>query len=59
MTEWTFDLVEPAAEIDDAVDLQDAAPVAPAATDRLPYQDVDADAVTDDIIELELVDWFA
>ena len=58
MTEWTCDLAMPMAEVDDTGDTQEAGHVAPAAPDSWPYQDLDVDALIEDI-QLDLVDWFA
>jgi hypothetical protein len=58
MTEWTCDLMVPTAEIDDTVDTQDALRAALPSADSWPYQDLDAEALIEDI-RLDLVDWFA
>ena len=58
MTEWTCDLMVPKAEVDDTVDRQDTGRAAQPSPDSWPYQDLDAEALIEDI-QLDLVDWFA
>ena len=58
MSEWTFDLVVPTADVDEVGNTWDAGNVDLAPPDTEPHEDP-VDDLVDDIDEMDLVDWFA